>query len=81
MIRIYVMSIFLSTHNLKIEVIDETFREAIERSVVPVSIDEKMPILIKMVRAGVKKFFLGIGPSDMDMLRECIYNARERHYS
>lgn len=66
------MSVFSKKSNIKIEVIDETFREAIERSTVPVSLEDKMPVLMKMVSAGIKKFFMGIGPSDMDMLRQCI---------
>lgn len=66
------MSVFSKKSNIKIEVIDETFREAIERSVVPVSLEDKMPVFLKMVDAGIKKFFMGIGPSDMDMLRKCI---------
>lgn len=66
------MSVFFKKSNVQIEVIDETFREAIERSVVPVNLEDKMPVLLKMVNAGIKKFFVGIGPSDMEMLRECI---------
>jgi 2-isopropylmalate synthase len=66
------MSVFSKKSISQIEIIDETFREAIERSVVPVSLEDKMPILLKMVDAGIKKFFMGIGPSDMDLLRRCV---------
>ncbi|MDR3436561.1 hypothetical protein [Telmatospirillum sp.] len=44
--------------------VDETLREGVERSPVPISLDEKCHLLKMMIDAGLRKFIVGCGPEE-----------------
>ena len=66
------MSVFNLQEEVGLELVDETFREGIERSIVPIPTKDKLQLLLKLIHSGVKSFVLGIGPSDMSLLKECV---------